>query len=439
MNNTLIARSQLQSNMFFGNFLEGSLIDRNKEVFFLSLYISEIKQFRWKLNIFAFVMVSADDSRNLIEFSNFVLMNEGIHILLNETCVILTFLENWVVKNSFQKLKIVFQSNNFVVLKSFFHFFNGLGSCVSVCDEFGDHRIIESWDGIMFSDTGLNSDSVLFFWLFEVFKFAVVRKEVIEGIFRVNSDFNGFSFFLDLLLFFGKWESTCNEELPFYEIKASDLFRDWMLHLKSGVHFHEVMFVGVEVENEFNSTCIIISNGLCSINCRLTNLRSDWFGNVWWGFFNNFLMSSLNWAVPFVQMNIVFHHITENLYFNMSWLCNVLFDQNSIIAEWFQRFSFAWFKSLKKLLFFSYDSHTFSSTSWNCFNQNRISDLFGLIKQIFGLLIFLVITWNNRNIGCSHNFFAFTFASHWSNGWWRRADEFHSVVYTLLSKLCIFR
>jgi len=52
----------------------------------------------------------------------------------------------------------------------------------------------------------------------------VIRKEVIERIFRINSDFNSITFLLNLMLLFGKRESTCNKELPLNEVKSSDFF-----------------------------------------------------------------------------------------------------------------------------------------------------------------------------------------------------------------------
>lgn len=162
----------------------------------------------------------------------------------------------------------------------------------------------------------------------------MIREEVIERIFGIDSDFNSITFLLNLMLLFGERESTCNEELPLNKVKSGDFFWNWMFDLKSCVHFHEVMLVRIEIENELDSTCVIISNSFCGFNSWLTNLRSDWLWNVWWCFLDNFLMSSLDRAISFVQMNIIFHHITENLNFNVTWLCYVFFNQNSVIAEW---------------------------------------------------------------------------------------------------------
>lgn len=187
----------------------------------------------------------------------------------------------------------------------------------------------------MFSNTSLDSDTLLFFRFFEVFKLSMVREEIVKRIFRVNSNFYSITFLLNLTLFFRKREPTGDKELPLDKVQACDLLWDRMFNLESCVHLHEIMFIWVKIENELNSTCIIISNSLGSFNSWLTYLRSYGFWNIWRSFFNYFLMPSLDGTISFVQMNIIFHHITKNLNFNMTWFCDVFFDQNSIITERF--------------------------------------------------------------------------------------------------------
>lgn len=148
-------------------------------------------------------------------------------------------------------------------------------------------------------------------------------------------------------------------------------------------------------------------------------------------------MSSLDWTISFVQMNIIFHHITENLNFNVTWLCYIFFDQNSIITEWLQWFSFTGFKSFKELLFSSDDSHTLSSTSWDCFNQDRPSDFFSLFEQILSVLILLMVSWYDRNVCCSHDFLAFTLASHWDDSWGWGTNKLDTTFNALFSEFSI--
>jgi hypothetical protein len=42
------------------------------------------------------------------------------------------------------------------------------------------------------------------------------------------------------------------------------------------------------------------------------------------------------------------------------------------------------------------------------------------------------------DIGCSHDFFALTFASHGGNGWRRRANELDTIFNTLFGEFGVF-
>lgn len=211
-----------------------------------------------------------------------------------------------------------------------------------------------------------------------------------------------------------------------------------MLNLQSCVHFHEIMLVWIEVKNEFDGTCIVISNSSGSFNGWLTDLRSDGLWNVWRSFFNDLLMASLDWTVSFVKMNVVFHHVTKHLNFDMSWLSDVLFNQHSVIAERLKRLSFAWFQGFLEILFLSDDSHTLSTTSWDSLDKNWVSNFLCLLVQVFSILILLVVTRDDWNVGCSHDFFALTFAAHCSYGWRWRANELDTILDALFGEFSVF-
>ena len=157
--------------------------------------------------------------------------------------------------------------------------------------------------------------------------------------------------------------SSCNFQLPFNEIHSSNQLCNRMFYLKSSIHLHEIKFICCCVKDEFYSTCVVISNSLCSHYGSLSNFISKFLTNVRRCFFNNFLMSSLNRAISFIQMNIVSMLITKYLNFDMSWFLNVFFNKHMIITKTFQSFSFSCIQLIKELTFFHNDSHSFSSTT----------------------------------------------------------------------------
>lgn len=144
-------------------------------MFFLSFDVSKVKQFDWKSDFFTFIVISADDGSNLIEGCNFVLVNQGVNISFDETCVILSFLEDGVCEDSLQKLQVVFQTNDFVIFKGSLHFLDGFGSGIAVSDELGNHGIIKCWDGVVLTNSSLDSYSLLLFGFFEIFQLTMIR------------------------------------------------------------------------------------------------------------------------------------------------------------------------------------------------------------------------------------------------------------------------
>jgi hypothetical protein len=136
-----------------------------------------------------------------------------------------------------------------------------------------------------------------------------------------------------------------------------------MLDLQSCVHFHEIKFVCLCVENEFNCSCVIISNCFGSTHCCLSYLCSKLRANRWWSFFNHFLMSSLHRAISLIQVYIISMFITKNLYLNMPWLFDIFFNKHHIISKTFFSFSFCSIKLFKELFFFLDDSHSFTASS----------------------------------------------------------------------------
>lgn len=128
-------------------------------------------------------------------------------------------------------------------------------------------------------------------------------------------------------------QPACNFELPFNEIKACDEFGHRMFHLQTGVHFHKVELVCNGVKDELHCSCIPIPNSLCSLHSCLTNIRSQLPVNLRWRLLNDLLMSPLHRAISLIQMNIVSVLISEDLYLNVPWLLDILFNEHVVIAE----------------------------------------------------------------------------------------------------------
>ncbi len=128
-------------------------------------------------------MVTANDSRDLVERSDFIFTNECIDIFVDEAGVIVSPVENWVFEHSFQELEVVLQSYYFVIFKGSFHLFDGFCSVVSIGYELSNHRVVESRNTVVLSDTGLDSNALFLLGFLKVLKLSMVRQEVVEGVF----------------------------------------------------------------------------------------------------------------------------------------------------------------------------------------------------------------------------------------------------------------
>lgn len=108
-----------------------------------------------------------------------------------------------------------------------------------------------------------------------------------------------------------------------------------MLNLKPSIHLHEIVFVWVQIENELDSSGIVITNSFGSADGWATDRLSDLISDIRWCLLHDFLMSSLDGTVPLIEVNVIFMFISENLNLDMPRPCDVPFDDHSIIFEGF--------------------------------------------------------------------------------------------------------
>jgi hypothetical protein len=107
---------------------------------------------------------------------------------------------------------------------------------------------------------------------------ASVWFETLLWIFCGNSALNSVTSCLDLFLFKTNLfkRSTCSDHnLSLNNIDTANLFGDCMLNLNSWVHLNEIELATIILNQEFNSSCILISNVLAKSNGTIENTLSD--------------------------------------------------------------------------------------------------------------------------------------------------------------------
>ena len=167
--------------------------------------------------------VSGNNSSDKVEMVDIIrFFKKSVDVLLDKAGIVFSLLENRIIENPLQKPDIVIKPCNFVTFQSLLHKFNSLGSVRSICDQFGNHRVIKSGYCVMLPNSCFNSNSCIFLRLFEIFKSATSWHEIIERILCVYSHLNCIAFLVDFLLFFGEGHATGDHQLPLHKIITRD-------------------------------------------------------------------------------------------------------------------------------------------------------------------------------------------------------------------------
>ena len=91
-----------------------------------------------------------------------------------------------------------------------------------------------------------------------------------------------------------------------------------MLHLQAGVHFQKVK-VFIFIDQKLDGTGTAIMTGFGGIHCGFTHtLAQLWINKGRGRLFYHFLVSALNRAIPFAQINRIAMLIGKHLNFNMA-------------------------------------------------------------------------------------------------------------------------
>ena len=121
---------------------------------------------------------------------------------------------------------------------------------------------------------------------------------------------------------------------------TGDHLGDWVFHLQTCVHLHEVEFVISGVKDEFDGTCVNITDSLGSFDCGLTDLCADLLSDLRRCLLDDLLMAALDGAVAFVKVYIVTMTISEHLKFDVTRFLYVSLYDHVLVVETLEGFSF---------------------------------------------------------------------------------------------------
>src|SRR5574344_608021 len=159
------------------------------------------------------------------------------------------------------------------------------------------------------------------------------RNKAFFWFFGIHTRFKGMTMNLQFMLLFLQWLTKSNSPLPLNQVLPCNHFCDGVFDLQAGIHFHEISST-VLLDNKLYRTCAHVIYSTCGINCGLAHSFEFIFWHFWCRcFFKHFLVATLYRAITFKQMHVVAVSIAKNLYFNMTWLNHIAFNQHIFITK----------------------------------------------------------------------------------------------------------
>ena len=158
------------------------------------------------------------------------------------------------------------------------------------------------------------------------------------------------------------------------QIKINNLLCNWMLHLYSRIHFHEVE-IPVFIHQKFNSSNTFVRNIFCCFYSRSSHFFTKFIRHERRRrFFDQFLISSLDRTISFRKVTSFTKLISSNLDLDMSWLFDQFFHIHSAVSKSCNSFLDCRIPMFFQIFFFPNGSHSFSTTTGSCFDHHRITN-----------------------------------------------------------------
>src|SRR6185436_16961632 len=141
-----------------------------------------------------------------------------------------------------------------------------------------------------------------------------------------------------------------------------------------------------------------------------------------------FLMTSLQRAIALSEVNGVAVAVGKDLDLDVTWACNVFFDQHARVAERAFGFPPRPFQRGIEIGMALHTAHALAAAARERFDDDGISDFVGLLFEELRLLQFAVIAGYDGHTRFFHQRFGMMFEAHGTYGCRRRADKRYARV-----------
>ena len=326
--------------------------------------------------------------------------------------------------------EIGLRSDDDGVVELFQHGGQRLGSCGSMNDELGDHRVVVGRDAVARSDAGVDPDALQPLLALEVQEMdpAGGGQKVVLGVLGIDARLDRRARAADLALRERKRLAGRDPELPFNQVEAGHRLGDRMLNLKPRIHLEEIESVGLQATRRIGDELNRARSDIASRQRRVgRRLRHRAAGLIRQSrsraFLDHLLMPALGRAVALVKVDAAAMRVGEHLQFDMAGRGDVFLDHDPSVAE--RRLGFA-DRALEPgvELDVSVDpAHAPPASAGDRLDQHRIADLIGLLAQELRVLVVAVVAGDDRHAGSLHQRLGRAFQTHGPHRRRRRTDE----------------
>ena len=249
------------------------------------------------------------------------------------------------------------------------------------------------------------------------------RQKVIGRVFGIQPHFNCMTVQRDLLLRDRQRLALGNPDLPGHQVEAGNRFGHRMLHLQPRVHLHEEK-LATGIQQKLHRTCADIPDGLGSAHGRFAHgpaLLDTQAGCR--GFFHDLLMTTLDRAVAFIEVQAMTLLVGKHLDLDMPRLEQVFLHQHLPVAERRQRLTLGGGQGFGQLADVLDHLHALATAARRGLEQHRVADTLTGGAEGLQVLGLAVITRHKGYASRFHQGLGRGFAAHGVDCRGGRAEE----------------
>ena len=279
---------------------------------------------------------------------------------------------------------------------------NGRGTRFAPGDDFSQHGIVIRRNLIARFDPGIQAQARDAFGPAQMSDLPYARQVVARRILRVQTCFDRVAAPGDLCLGSRHRLALRNAQLPFDQIDAGNEFRDRMLHLQAGIHFHEVEILSI-VHQKFHGARTNVTHRLGGFDGGLRHRRTHFGAQARRRrFFDDLLMPALHRTVAIEQTQSLSVRVGKDLHFHVPGLGKVALHEQAIIAKGGARQTLRRFHRSGYLGGGIDHLHAFAAASRARLDDQRKSDARRLGGQTLRRLLIAVIARRHRHADGRH-------------------------------------